>query len=637
MATIFSSWCAPSAVRAHAPLAREVALAPDGERVAVRMPGFGWVVRGAADEPFVYVCDALLGVEPLQADVPFAYRADGSLLVGTANGLRRLAPDGCPASSAATELSGVPVVALAVHPDDANLVHALADGAAPELYRSDDGGEQWELRSRLPAGAPVTALVLVAGDPESVYVSRSSAVLGTTLSKSTDAGASFEPFAQARDLVMLHSEPGPGGRLWARASADAPPRVALMRAELAEGPWQEALRVNFFGGFAIDASTAGDVVWIGDEGGGLFRSEDGGESFDELHADVGVACLGRGREGLWACTPGLPDAPAVVTLARPDGAFDTALVLAEVDRLVECGPALDVASVCAAAWNEWRVDVLGGALATPPAIEDAGLAEAPDTTGSAGDATPEPTGARSSSAAGGGCRASGDGSRPGAPFDALAFLFACVVVLGRARVAAYMRASFASAAPEHPPDEASDVALMERACRGDVDAFAGIYDRHAPAILALLLRMLGAEPEARDLLHDVFLEAWRSVRTYDPGRASVRTWLFVRARSRALDRMGRRGREDEARRSLAPARIAAGDGAATASPERRLAVRRALDGLDPDVRETLELTYYGGLTAAEIGERMAVPVGTVKSRLARGLKKLAVHFGDSGGTSDEQA
>jgi RNA polymerase sigma-70 factor, ECF subfamily len=179
----------------------------------------------------------------------------------------------------------------------------------------------------------------------------------------------------------------------------------------------------------------------------------------------------------------------------------------------------------------------------------------------------------------------------------------------------------------------SDLELMQRAGAGEVEAFAAIYDRHAPALLALAQRMLTGASEAQDLLHDVFLEAWQGAREYDPDRASVRTWLLVRARSRALDRIGRRAREHTAQSSLRAEPAAARAHASTAETERRVAVRQALDELDEAVRETLELSYFAGLTADEIAEHMAVPVGTVRSRLARGLQRLAQVLSDlEGGT-----
>lgn len=169
-------------------------------------------------------------------------------------------------------------------------------------------------------------------------------------------------------------------------------------------------------------------------------------------------------------------------------------------------------------------------------------------------------------------------------------------------------------------DAANDVALMRRAAAGEVEAFAQIYDRHAAGVLALARRVLHGASDAQDLLHDVFLEAWRSVREYDASRASVRTWLLVRARSRALDRRARNERELAGRASLAEAGEASSDRSTLPQTERQIALREALATLTPTVRETLVLTYFEGLTASEVALRMNTLDGTVRSRLARGLE-----------------
>src|SRR5688572_21196913 len=81
-----------------------------------------------------------------------------------------------------------------------------------------------------------------------------------------------------------------------------------------------------------------------------------------------------------------------------------------------------------------------------------------------------------------------------------------------------------------PPATESDAELIERVRQGDPHAMGSLYDRHAPSLFALARRMLGAEREAEDLLHDVFLEAWEHARDYDRTKASVQTWLAVRLR-----------------------------------------------------------------------------------------------------------
>jgi len=183
----------------------------------------------------------------------------------------------------------------------------------------------------------------------------------------------------------------------------------------------------------------------------------------------------------------------------------------------------------------------------------------------------------------------------------------------------------------------SDADLVERLRRGDRVALGALYDRHAPALLGTAIKMLGAEREAQDLLHDVFIEAWEHAREYDGTRGSVRTWLLVRLRSRALDRLGRAesrlgrslddldadGRDVVTRRTTPPLSVDS------------LAIRQALERLDDSTRDALTLTYFQGFSAREIGEHLNIPVGTVKSRIARGLACLEAAMNVEGGADAE--
>jgi RNA polymerase sigma-70 factor (ECF subfamily) len=175
-------------------------------------------------------------------------------------------------------------------------------------------------------------------------------------------------------------------------------------------------------------------------------------------------------------------------------------------------------------------------------------------------------------------------------------------------------------------DSDDDAELVARMATGDRAAFAEIYDRHAPMLMSFAKRVLGTTDDAADLLHDVFLEAWEQATSYDPARATVRTWFVVRLRSRAIDRLT----SARARRTV---RLDSPDARATqtadglGAPE-LLGVRHALDRVASDVREVLELTYFFGLTAAEIAARLDVPIGTVKSRRARGLQLLEQTLAD---------
>ncbi|HKA88886.1 MAG TPA: sigma-70 family RNA polymerase sigma factor [Haliangiales bacterium] len=172
-------------------------------------------------------------------------------------------------------------------------------------------------------------------------------------------------------------------------------------------------------------------------------------------------------------------------------------------------------------------------------------------------------------------------------------------------------------------DDGDDPTLVTRVAGGDTGALARLYDRYAGMLLALARRMLGDAREAEDLVHDLFLEVWRAAGDYDGARGTVRAWILMRLRSRALDRrksprLARRSPLDDA---------PVGDMAAPDDPSMaadRSRVRRALVGLPAEQRLVLELSYFEGLSSSEIAERETLPLGTVKSRLAAGMQKLRV-------------
>jgi RNA polymerase sigma-70 factor (ECF subfamily) len=174
---------------------------------------------------------------------------------------------------------------------------------------------------------------------------------------------------------------------------------------------------------------------------------------------------------------------------------------------------------------------------------------------------------------------------------------------------------------DEPEDD--DRVLLGAIAAGDRGALARLYDRYAPVLMAVGVRILGVRGEAEDLVHDVFLEAWQRAGTYDPARGSVRTWLLVRLRSRALDLLRSRSRhnaspiEEPAQLEEGPVR----EEDPALAPD-RTAVRRALETLSSEQRVVLELGYFHGLSSSEIALHIKVPIGTVKSRVASALARL---------------
>lgn len=170
-----------------------------------------------------------------------------------------------------------------------------------------------------------------------------------------------------------------------------------------------------------------------------------------------------------------------------------------------------------------------------------------------------------------------------------------------------------------PAEDAElDAELVARMAEGDRAAMSELYARHGSILLGLAVRIVRDRREAEDLLHDVFLEAWRAAKSFDPKRGRVRTWLAIRMRSRALDLQ----KSARVSRNAGDAGLETlvDDGARTSPDHGR--VRAALAELGTDQRRVLELAYFEGLSCTEIAATLAIPVGTVKSRLAAGLDRL---------------
>jgi RNA polymerase sigma-70 factor (ECF subfamily) len=177
----------------------------------------------------------------------------------------------------------------------------------------------------------------------------------------------------------------------------------------------------------------------------------------------------------------------------------------------------------------------------------------------------------------------------------------------------------------------SDPELVVAMARGDNSALGVLYDRHCGSLLATAVRILGSQREAEDLVHDVLLEAWQKAGDYDRARGSVRTWLLVRLRSRALDRWRRAGRirtQTMEARTLDDVLPALGDDPGQTLDHAR--VRLAVRELPEPQRRVLELAYFEGLSSTEVAEQLAIPIGTVKSRTAAGLAKLRAAMHDTG-------
>jgi RNA polymerase sigma-70 factor (ECF subfamily) len=173
--------------------------------------------------------------------------------------------------------------------------------------------------------------------------------------------------------------------------------------------------------------------------------------------------------------------------------------------------------------------------------------------------------------------------------------------------------------------QASDAEVLAAMATGQREALGILYDRYAPLVYAIALKVLTHPEDAEDLTHEIFLTLYRR-NTYDPQRGSLNSFLTTLTRSRALDKLRSRGSKH---RLLQRWKQVLLGGAPSPSPleqadldDRSQQVKNALAQLSPQERQVLEVAYYEGLSQSELAARFGIPLGTIKTRSRQGLLKL---------------
>jgi RNA polymerase sigma-70 factor, ECF subfamily len=184
-------------------------------------------------------------------------------------------------------------------------------------------------------------------------------------------------------------------------------------------------------------------------------------------------------------------------------------------------------------------------------------------------------------------------------------------------------------AVELEPGAPSDVDLMLGIQSGDADALSQLYDRYNGIVKALILRIIHNDTEADDLLQEVFMEIWNQAKNFSAEKGKPLGWMVTLTRRRAIDalrkkqayaRAEERFQAEPEQQPLAwvqnstEKEIEAGD--------TRVLMAKVINSLPEAQQQVIELAFFQGMSQREIASNTNIPLGTVKTRLELGLKKI---------------
>ena len=184
-------------------------------------------------------------------------------------------------------------------------------------------------------------------------------------------------------------------------------------------------------------------------------------------------------------------------------------------------------------------------------------------------------------------------------------------------------------APPLEPGAPSDLDLMQGIQAGDPDALSQLYDRYNGILKALILRVIHNEAEADDLLQEIFMEIWNQAKNFSAQKGKPLGWMVTLARRRAIDGLRKKqayARAEERLQNETEQQPDAWVHNATEEEimlsDTRSLIRKVIRGLPPAQQQAIDLAFFKGMSQREIAAKTNTPLGTVKTRLELGLKKI---------------
>jgi RNA polymerase sigma-70 factor, ECF subfamily len=184
---------------------------------------------------------------------------------------------------------------------------------------------------------------------------------------------------------------------------------------------------------------------------------------------------------------------------------------------------------------------------------------------------------------------------------------------------------------ENGANEATDEQLMAGICRQDQRCLAALYQRHHALLRTVIGRIVSQEHDVDDVLQECLLDIWHHAGNYSRAKGEALAWIVTLARRRAIDRVRRIGTYYRCKERFRGVVEMEQEGAAhtgadeeVASLDRASVISKLMSRLPEAQQEAVYLAFYKGLTQREIAKVTGKPLGTIKTRLELGLRKLRV-------------
>lgn len=170
------------------------------------------------------------------------------------------------------------------------------------------------------------------------------------------------------------------------------------------------------------------------------------------------------------------------------------------------------------------------------------------------------------------------------------------------------------------PERLELTTLLAATARGDRTAFQKLYERTAPRLLGVCIRLLGDRHQAEDALQDAYIRIWHNAGEYHEERGTPLTWMMTIVRYLSLDQL--RARKRHAAEDDIPDEQTAGPETLSVRFDELARLGHCLEHLSEDQRDSVLQVYYRGLTHDELSRHLDTPLGTVKSWVRRGIQSL---------------